>query len=1061
MTLSDLSIKRPVLATVFSLVIMLFGAIAFYKLPVREYPDIDPPIVTVTTVYTGANSKVIESEITDVIEEELSSVEGIRTITSASRDQVSTITVEFNLDRDIDIGAQDVRDKISRIQARLPDNSESPVIAKADSDAQPIMWVRVESDKRSLIELADYVEREIKDEFQTISGVSKVIFGGERKKSIQVLINPKKLAALGLTVLDVESALRDNNIELPAGRVLSKTKEFTINVAAKLISAEQYKDLILKSGRSVIRLRDVANVIEGPENDRSFVRFNGQKGFGLGVLRQPKSNTVLISKEVNKKIAELNKKIPDDIRLNIGYDAGIFIEQSIKEVYKTIVFASLLVLFIIFVFLRNIRTTLIPAVSIPVSLIGVMMVILALSFTVNLMTLLGLIIAIGIVVDDSIIVLENIYRYLEQGLDPKEAARRGANEITGAVIATTLVLVSIFLPITFIKGITGRLLSEFAVAISCATIISSFVALTLVPMLCSKFLTADMLQQLDTKSKKNQAKEFLKQLFSKVENFYHSIITRVLDKRKVVVVATLFVCAIASCQLFKMLPKDFIPKEDRGSFFTIFETPKGSSIGYLDAQIRKAENMLLKIPEVETIISVAAFGRDAPGKVTQGILINRLVDWNERGRNVFAIASPLFEKFAEQIPEAFVIPIFPSSGPSNGFGSQPIQLVLKSSDLDFLVEISDAIAKRAFALPSIRFARSNLSLDKPELDIEIKRDKALQLGVAMKDISETMEILFGGIDITEFNDRGENYKVIVQVPREERENPRKLGELAVRGDQGLVQLSNLISIKETVTAEEFSHHDRKRSVTIDASPKSGFTPSQGLDDIENLALKIIEEFKEKGNSPKDLELDYLGNSKELKDANSALYFGFVIAIILAYLFLAGQFESFIYPAIIMLSVPLAITGALLGLYFFKLFPIFTNILIDNFGAPMFLQYMIPQFKNISLNVYSQIGIIMLIGMASKNGILLVEFINQLRNQGLPLMEAVAKASSMRLRPILMTAFSTILGIMPIAIAAGIGAQSRQSMGIAVVAGMAFSTVLTLLVIPCAYTIISKAEEKSK
>lgn len=1064
MSLSDLSVNRPVLATVFSLFILIVGAISFSGLPVREYPDIDPPVVTVTTVYDGANPRVIETEVTDIIEEELTSVEGIRSMTSTSREEVSTVVVEFELDRDVDISAQDVRDKIARIRGRLPENSEEPVISKADADAQPIMWVRVESDARSLLDLAEYVEREIKDQFQNIEGVSKVIFGGARKRAIQILIDPKRLAARGVTVLDIDQALKNNNVDLPSGQVLSESREFSVNLAGKLKSVSDYENLIIRAnlnGINNVRLKDIARVTEGAENDRSFVRFNGKQGFGLAIVRQPKSNTLKISERVNDKIEELTGKIPQDIHLNVGYDAGVFIRYSINDVYKTILLASFLVVAIIFVFLRNFRSTVIPAVSIPISLIGVMAVILAMGFTVNLMTLLGLIIAVGIVVDDSIIVLENIYRYIEAGMEPHEAAKRGANEITGAVIATTLVLVAIFLPIAFLKGVTGRLLSEFAFSIAFATIISSFVALTMVPMLCSKFLSKELAMRT------NPLLGLLEALFDFVDRLYASFITFIVKLRVVLVPLVLAACGFLMVFFYENTPKDFIPNEDRGSFFTIVETPRGSTLDYIDRQIRKAENMSMEIPEVDTCISVAAFGLDAPGQVTQGILINKLVDWKDRARNVFAIAGPLFAKFGS-IPEAFVLPIFPSSGPGQGFGSQSIQLVVKSNNVDFLVKASALITQKSMALPSIMFARSNLRFDKPELDVIVNRDKALQLGVPLRDISRTLEILFGGIELTEFNEEGENYKVVVQVPRQERSNPRKLGEIAVRSNPNirdsqnlgnLLQLSNLITVKETVTAESINHYDRKKSFTIDASPNAGYTAAAGIDELEAIAREVIEDLRKQGIEALDTEITYSGNSRELKDSNVALYFGFVVALIFAYIFLAGQFESFIHPIVIMMTVPLAIAGALLGLYILSLSPMFTQWLIS-MGAPFWLQFVIPQFKNISINIYSQIGIIMLIGMASKNGIIVVEFINQLREQGKPLMEAVLEASRLRLRPILMTAFSTILGILPIAIAAGVGSQSRQAMGVAVVAGMTFATFLTLFIVPCTYLLIAELRRQS-
>jgi len=964
-SLPDLSINKPVLATVMSLLIVFAGIISFSKLPVREYPDIDPPVVTVTTIYPGASSKVIESEITNPIEEELAAVDGIRTMVSTSRDQVSSVVVEFLLEKDIDVAAQDVRDKIARIRSRLPDNVDEPVISKADADSQPVMWVRVLSESRSMIDLSDF----------------------------------------------------------------------------------DYENIII---RESIRLKDIADIKIGAANDRSFVRFNGIQGFGLGIIRQAKANSIQISNDVSALINKLQAKLPKDIKLDIGYDSSEFIKISMEELYATIWQATLLVLFIIFVFLRNLRSTLIPALAIPISLIGVMFGIQLMGFTVNQMTLLGLIISIGIVVDDSIIVLENIYRYIEEGLSPKEAAKKGAEEITMAVIATTLVLIAIFLPVAFLNGITGRLLSEFAFSLCFATLISAFVALTMAPMLCSRVLKAH-----DPNHKKIGFYQFLINIFEKfitsIENLYASSLKSILKINKSFTTVIMLACLPLMIFLFLALPKDFIPDEDRGNFLVIFKAPTGSSLKVMDTQIRKVENLLKEIPEVKTVISVAAFGINAPGKVTEGVLIARLVDWKERAKSVFAVVGPLYPKFFA-LPEVFSIPITPKSGPDSGFGAQPIQLVLKSNDIDYLATISEEIVQKSFTLPSIMFARSNLAIDKPELEIEIDRDKALGLGVSMADISKSIELLFAGVDVTDFNQDGEKYDVVVKLPRDQKSEIRKLGEFAIRTDSGsLVQISNLIKVKETVGIDEISHYNRKKSVTIGASPKQGLTPTDALNELEKLAKDVIAASK---NKPADIEIDYLGTSKETRDSSNALYFGFVIALVFAYLFLAGQFESFVSPLVIMLTVPLALVGGLLGIWAFQFFPFITKTLIGVLGDKFFwLQYVIPQFTNISINIYSQVGMIMLIGLSTKNGILLVEFMSQLMERGLSAQDAVIEAARLRLRPVLMTALATILGILPIALALGVGTQSRQSLGVVIVAGLFLSSFLTLYVIPCAFLIM--------
>lgn len=1064
-SLPDLCIRRPVLATVMSLVIVFAGLIAYFRLPVREYPDIDPPVVTITTVYPGANSKVVETEITDLIEEEVSAIEGVKSLISTSRDQVSSIIIEFVLERDIDVAAQDVRDKVSRIRSRLPENVDEPIIAKTDADASPVMWVKVQSEKRSMIDLAEYVDKEIKDYFQNVPGVSKVIFGGDRRRSIQVFIDPKRMAYYGVTILEVQNALRSSNIEIPAGTILSTNKEFSINVNAKLSTVEGYGDIIIrdssnltgslsKSRASIIRLRDIADVKIAAENDKSFIRFNGVQGFGLGIVRQSKANTIQISDDVNKLVKKLQTKIPSDIKLEIGYDSAQFIRLSLEELTSSIIQASLLVLLVIFIFLRNLRSTFIPGIAIPISLIGVMMGVYVLGFTINQMTLLGLIISVGIVVDDSIIVLENVYRYIEEGEDPRVAAKKGTEEITLAVIATTMVLVAIFLPIGFLSGITGRLLSEFAFSLCFATLISAFVSLTLAPMLCSRIL-----QSTEERKNKEPKKGFYKKILDTLEGFldwlegsYEKSLNAIMSIKKSFVTIVIVICLPLMIFLYLTLPKDFIPDEDKGTFLVVFESPRGSSLQVLDKQIRKAENLLLTIPEVKTIISVAAFGIDAPGKATSGVLIARLTDWDERSRKVGAIVGPLYPQFF-MMPETFALPIIPKSGPEVGFGSQPIQFVIKSNNLDFLVKASAEVTQKAFGLPQILFAKSNLTLDKPELTIDINRDKASSLGVSIEDISRSLELLFAGVEVTEFNDIGEKYEVILKLPQDQKNNVGKIGEFAVKGKSGnIVQLSNLISVKETVGAEELNHYNRKKAVTIGASPQPGVTPTDGLNALETLARDVIKNMKD---VPADMEFDYLGTSKETKESSNALIFGFIVALIFAYLFLAAQFESFTNPLIIMVTVPLALTGALIGLWVFQLFPFTTKMLIGILGPDYaWLPYVIPQFPNISLNIYSQIGMIMLIGIATKNGILLVEFMNILKERGLPLNQVVVDAAKLRLRPILMTAICTVLGTLPIALAMGVGTESRQSLGICIIFGLCISTLLTLYVIPAVYWLVN-------
>ncbi len=1016
---SNFFVKRPVFASVCSLLIVIVGLVGYVRLPVQEFPDIDPPVVSVTTVYPGANPRVVETEVTEILEDEINGIEGLKTLTSESREEVSTITVQFDLDRDADIGAQDVRARVSRASRRLPDEVDVPVVDKRSGDTSPILWFALygEDDSISTLELSDYADRFITDALETVPGVSSIFIGGERRYAMRLWIDPRKLAARNLTILDVEEALRDENVEVPGGLVEGESSEYSVRVLGRLQTPPDYEELVIQTNPdgSLVRLRDIGRAEIGAEDDRSFVRFMGQPAIGMGVVKLSQANTLEVAAGAKAKMEELSQNFPPGIAYQLAFDSSEFVSEAIAEVWKSLYLAVFLVILVIFLFLRDWRATLIPAVTIPVSLVGAFAVMFVLDYSINTLTLFSLTLATGLVVDDTIVVLENIVRYIEEKeMKPYQAAMVGISEVVFAVIATTAVLIAVFLPVGFATGNTGRLFNEFALTLAGSVVISSFVALTLAPSLSARVL--------------KQHGQFNNALFRSIESLlntgqqlYRDSLRSLMAAKLIVAIGFLVSLGLTAI-LFLQLPQGFLPTEDRAAIFTIVRGPQGVSLNYTDDIMRQVEQVYSQVPEVKSYFTVGAFGRGAPGQVNQGFAFVRLQPWSERpepNQEQEAIVGQLFGRFS-QIPGALVFPINPPSLPGAGF-SQPVEYVLQGADLETLARVSEEFANRARQLPQLSNIDTDLKLNKPELTITINRDLASALGVSVRDISETLQILLGGQDITSFNRGNRRYEVVVQAEDEFRASPEDIKELYVEtADDRIIPLENLVDISTTTTPPQINHYNRFRAATISGSPAPGASLGEALDALDKLAAETL---------PPGIETSLAGQSLEFKEAGQATIFIFGLALVFIFLALAAQFESYIDPIVILLAVPLSLLGA------------FAALLL----------------AGLELNVYSQIGLIMLVGLSTKNSILIVEFANQLRERGLGISKAAIEAGNIRFRPILMTAFSTIFGLLPLALATGAGAASRVSIGMAVVGGMLVSTFLSLYVVPVFYAIVHRSK----
>jgi multidrug efflux pump len=1015
MVLSDTSIKRPVFATVMSLVLIIFGLFALRGMAVREYPDIDPPAVNVTTIYRGASAEIIESKITQVIEDAVAGIEGIRTITSASREESSSVSIEFNLTRNVDAAANDVRDKIGRILSKLPDEADQPIIAKTEADARPIIYISLFSDRLSLLELTDYADRYLVDQLSVIDGVASVNIYGARRYSMRVFLDRMAMAARNVTVQDIEEAIRRQNVELPSGRIESNMREFTVRTESGLRTASQFRNIVLREQDGyLLRLGEVAKVQLGAEDERTEQRINGVTAIGLGIIRQSKANAMDISNGVSATVERLQGSLPTGVRMEVTYDQSKFISQSIYEVFHALTVALALVIGVIFLFLRSWRATLIPAIAIPVSVIGSFIVIGALGYSINVLTLLALVLAIGLVVDDAIVVLENIHRRIELGEPPLLASLRGARQIGFAVIATTVVLIAVFVPISLMEGNTGRLFREFGMSVAAAVLFSGFVALTLTPMMCSKLL--------------HEAKEegrfyhVTEKFFVGMGNGYGRLLRRALGA-PVIVLSIGAVVSVAAFLMFKALPREFAPIEDRGVFFVIVEGPEGASYEYTRKNVMAIEQALepfVKSGAVTVIQSnVAPAWGGRPSPVNSGFVVVRMADWADRSIKQQEVARQAFQRLLTLTGVRAIVVNPPSLGLP---GAQaPVRFILGGATYAQLDEWSDRVIARALQNPNLLGVKKNYLPTRPEIQVRIDRDRAADLGVPIETIGRTLETMLGSREVTNFQRDGKQYKVLVQAPVEQRVTPNDLNNIYVRGSNTggkLVPLASLVTLKEGANARELNRTDRLRSVMIEASLVPGYTLGQALEYLDGVAAEVL---------PPEVRISYAGQSREYKDSSAAIFITFGLALIVVFLVLAGQFESWIHPIIIILSVPLAVTGALAGLL----------------------------LAGQTLNVYSQIGIIMLVGLIAKNGILIVEFANQLRDEGQSIYDAVVNASIARLRPILMTTIATIFGAVPLALAHGAGAESRSALGWVIVGGMTFATLLSLFVVPVLYLLLAR------
>jgi multidrug efflux pump len=1008
MFLPELSIKRPVLATVMSLLIVLVGVISFLRLTVREYPRIDTPVVSVRTVYKGASPQVIESQVTQVLEDSISGIEGVKSIKSVSREEVSQITVEFVLERATDAAANDVRDRVSRVRGQLPDEVDEPIIAKVEADAQAILWLRLSSDRHAALEISDYADRYVVDRLKTLPGVANVMIGGERRYAMRIWLDRERLAAYSLTPQDVEEALRRQNIEVPSGRIESTQREFTVLSESDLRTPAEFDRIIVREVNGYpVRLRDVGRAELGALDERSRLRVNGRPAVGMGVVKQSTANTLSVARAVKTELPRLRATLPPGMDLAVAFDTSVFIEKSIEAVYEVMAEAMLLVVLVIFFFLRSVRATLIPFVTIPVSLIGAFFLVWIMGFTINVLTLLGIVLAIGLVVDDAIVVLENIHRHIEEGMEPTKAAIVGSREIAFAVVAMTITLAAVFAPLAFSTGNTGRLFMEFALTVAAAVVVSGFVALTLTPMMCSRILRRQPAH--------GRVYNLLEGFFEKLSRGYRRWLTACLARRAVVAIAFAGIAAVGGL-LFATLKSELAPLEDRGFFLGSMLAPEGATMEYTDGYARVWEDMYKAVPEVVNYFVVVAPGLDRPNPVNLGVSFVSLKDWGQRERSSREITADLAPKMSAQMPGVMAFLINPPSL-GQSFRNPAVQFVVQGNSYDELDKMVSAILAKARAFPGLSNVDSDLKLNKPQLLVEIDRDKASAIGVQVEAIGRTLETLLGGRQVTRFKREGKQYDVIVQLEDKDRRQPTDLTSIYVRGANGqLAQLANLVSVKETVAPKELNHFNRLRAAIIAANVTPGYTLSEALGFMDRTAAEVL--------GPA-FRTTYDGQSREFRESGQQLYFVFFLALAFIYLVLSAQFESFRGPLVIMMTVPLAITGAL---------------------AAMTL-------AGVTLNVYSQIGLVMLIGLITKNGILIVEFTNQLRERGMAKLDALLEASSLRLRPILMTSAATVLGAVPLAVTTGAGSESRSAIGWVIVGGVAIGTLFTLFVIPVAYTYI--------
>lgn len=1020
MQLAEISIRRPVFATVLSLLVLLVGAVSFTRLTVREYPKIDEPVVTVSVRYAGASAEVIESQVTKPLEDSIAGIDAVDVITSISRAEQSQISVRFRLEKDADNAAAEVRDRTARVRNRLPDAVDEPVIAKVEADASPVMWLAFSSDTRSPLEINDLLNRIVKPRLQTVTGVADVPIYGERRYAMRIWLDPERMAGYRLTTQDVEDAIRRNNLELPAGRIESQQREFSVTSQTELARPAQFSDIVIRTVNGFpVRMRDVARVEESAASDRSRVRLNGRDAISMGVIRQATANPLELSAGVRAMLPTLKADLPADITIDIANDNSLFIDRSVKSVYQTIAEAVVLVALVIFVFLRTLRASIIPIITIPVSLVGSFALMALAGFSINTLTLLALVLAIGLVVDDAIVMLENIYRHIEEGLDPFSAAIKGAKEIGFAIVAMTLTLVAVYAPLAFTPGRTGRLFVEFALALAGAVVVSGFVALTLSPMMCSLLLKHN--------PKPNWFDRSMERWLTAMSDAYGRLLRWVVTARwggggglrgalfqaRWLVVGVMLASAVGLALVYPKMKQELSPLEDRGTILVNVTAPDGATLDYTNRYALELEKIGRDYPEFDRI-----FANIGNPTVAQGSVIYRTVDWEQRERSTLDMARELQPKVGA-LPgvNAFLITP-PSLG--QGFRSRPLTYVIQTSDS---YENLNAVTRQMLAEmaknPGIIAPDADLRLNKPELRVSVNRERAADLGVGVDVVARAIETMLGGRTVTRYKRDAEQYDVIVQTEARGRTTPENIDSIYVRGrNDAMIPLSSLVNVQESVSPRELNHFGQRRSVTITANLSPDYSLGEALKFMDDTAAKVLKP---------GYTTDLNGTSREFKSSQGALGVVFVLALVFIFLVLAAQFESFIDPLVIMVSVPLSMIGALLAL----------------------------QWSGGSLNVYSQIGLITLVGLITKHGILIVEFTNQLREEGMEMVDALVKASAQRLRPILMTTGAMVLGAVPLALATGAGAETRSQIGWVIVGGMSLGTLLTIFVVPTMYTLFAR------
>ncbi|MBR5811727.1 MAG: efflux RND transporter permease subunit [Alistipes sp.] len=1006
MNISELSIRRPVLATVMTLIIIIFGVIGYSYLGVREYPSVDNPIISVNCSYPGANADVIENQITEPLEQNINGIPGIRSLSSVSSQGNSRITVEFELSVDLETAANDVRDKVSRAQRFLPRDCDPPTVSKADADAMPILMVAVQSDKRSLLEISEIADLTIKEQLQTISDVSAVQIWGEKRYSMRIWLDPDKMAGHGITPIDVKTALDKENVELPSGSIEGNTTELTIRTMGLMHTAKEFNDLVIKkSDTRIIRLSDIGRAELGPQDIRSYMKMNGVPMVGVVVVPQPGANHIDIADAVYERVDMMRKDLPEDVKLSYGFDNTRFIRASIKEVKDTIFEAFVLVVVIIFLFLRNFRVTLIPCIVIPVSLIGTFFFMYIAGFSINVLTMLAVVLSVGLVVDDAIVMTENIYLRIERGMTPFEAGIDGAKEIFFAVLSTSITLLAVFFPIVFMEGMTGKLFIEFSLVISGAVIISTFAALTVTPMLASKILVK--------KEKQSWFYSKTEPFFEGLNNFYSRTLNMFLKVRWIAIPITAVTMGLI-VWLWTSIPAELAPLEDRSQITINTSGTEGATYEYMRDYTESINRLVDSlITETQYVTARVSSGR--------GNIQIALEDISTRERSQMDMAEELSRAVRKQTKARAFVQQQSTFGSRRG--GMPIQYVLQATTIDRLEEVLPKFLEKVYESPVFQMADVNLKFSKPEARITINRDKANLLGVSTRDIAQTLQYGLSGQRMGYFYMNGKQYEILAEINRQQRNKPSNLKSIYLRSNTGeIIQMDNLVELEENVAPPQLYHYNRFLSATVSAGLAKGKTIGDGLDEMDRIAAEVL---------PDDFRTALTGDSKEFRESSSSLMFAFLLAIVLIYLILAAQFESFKDPLVIMLTVPLAIAGAL--------------IFMTLTGQTM--------------NIYSQIGIIMLIGLVAKNGILIVEFANQKQEQGESMWNAIEQASLQRMRPILMTSTSTILGLLPLTYATGEGANGRIAMGIAVVGGLVVSTILTLYVVPAIYTYISTDRSK--